>query len=329
MLKTARKISNVDFPGQKELRTSLTKFSKVKYFSITSQNNKFSEFDSIITMFNIIFLLPFMSTNILLNSLKNSREEARNIYRTLGKIETSISLLNYQSTLNYYCKASKKNDKGVYTIELYHPLLENPISNDFNFKNNVVLSGDNTSGKSTFLKAIAVNIVIAQSLGFAFAKKFEFSPGNVYTTININDCLSRGESHFIAESKAILRMMNSIEANNTNNYLFLDEIFKGTNTIERISAGLSIIKWLSNKNCLYMISTHDVELVELAKVYNKNYHFESSYIDGEIVYDYLIKEGHSVTRNAISVLDSLNYPKEIIIDANTIVKEHFMNRLRI
>lgn len=102
--------------------------------------------------------------------------------------------------------------------------------------------------------------------------------------------------------------------------ILLDEIFRGTNTIDRIASATSTLKYLAKENHV-VAATHDIELTILLKDYYNNKHFEEKIEDGDIKFDYLIKDGPATTRNAIAILDSLNYPEEIINEARTLSKK--------
>ena len=197
----------------------------------------------------------------------------------------------------------------------------NPIANDVHFQKNMVISGDNASGKSTYLKTVAINAILAQGLGFAYGETLALPYGHVLTAMDVSDDIEVGDSYFITESKAILRMIQHLKEPGFH-YFFIDELFKGTNTIERIGSGLGIVRWLASQNCLYMISSHDIELVAASGEVNDNYHFDSRYVDGKIVFDYQIKPGSAVTKNAVNTLESLHYPEEITQTAKDLIDQY-------
>ena len=139
--------------------------------------------------------------------------------------------------------------------------------------------------------------------------------------MDVSDDIEVGDSYFITESKAILRMIQHLKEPGFH-YFFIDELFKGTNTIERIGSGLGIVRWLAAQNCLYMISSHDIELVAASGEVNDNYHFDSRYVNGKIVFDYQIKPGSAVTKNAVNTLESLHYPEEITQTAKDLIDQY-------
>jgi DNA mismatch repair ATPase MutS len=105
----------------------------------------------------------------------------------------------------------------------------------------------------------------------------------------------------------------------------LDEIFKGTNTIERISGGKAILSYLNNSNHIVLVSTHDIELTDLLAQNNYDlYHFSEHIEQEELQFDHLLKKGKLQTRNAIRILELYDYPSEIIFDARTTEKNCFV-----
>jgi len=222
-------------------------------------------------------------------------------------MEVAISLLRHKRNLEVVCQPVFIETGGIEGETLYHPLLSNPIANDVHFQKNMVISGDNASGKSTYLKTVAINAILAQGLGFAYGERLALPYGHVLTAMDVSDDIEVGDSYFITESKAILRMIQHLKELGFH-YFFIDELFKGTNTIERIGSGLGIVRWLAAQNCLYMISSHDIELVAASGEVNDNYHFDSRYVDG--------------TKNAVNTLESLHYPEEITQTAKELIDQY-------
>ena len=136
------------------------------------------------------------------------------------------------------------------------------------------------------------------------------------SAIDISDSIMENLSYFMAESKAIGDMIEDDEEK----IILLDEIFRGTNTIDRIASATATLKYLARNNHV-VAATHDIELTILLKDLYKNMHFEEKIEDGDIKFDYLLKEGPATSRNAIAILDNLNYPREIISEAIALSKE--------
>jgi len=174
------------------------------------------------------------------------------------------------------------------------------------------------SGKSTFIRTLAINNLLAQTMNFCFASEFTAQKMNILTSIRNTDDIFESKSYYLQE---VLRIKKLIDATNNNksNLFVLDEIFKGTNTIERIAASKSVLSYLNQNTNIILVSTHDIELVDLLNNENfEQYHFTEKVIDNQLIFDYKIKKGALKTRNAIKILELYNYPNIIIKEAKRI-----------
>ena len=179
------------------------------------------------------------------------------------------------------------------------------------------------SGKTTFIRTVAVNSILAQTLNICFAKSYNAPFYKVFSSIRISDDLLDNTSYYLQE---VLTIKELIDASTDKNpcLFILDEIFKGTNTIERISGGKAILSHLNRKQHTVLVSTHDIELTDLLQKEDYNlYHFSELIKDNELIFDHKIKKGKLKTRNAIKILDLYDYPKTIIKDAKEIEKNYF------
>ena len=319
---SAEKLSRLALPKQEALKQAVQPFKKTKVISSILQSpTGNSEMEIILIYLNFLFLIPQIAQVYIYNQVKSYQKEAQDTINLLGEMEVAISLLRHKRDFELICQPHFSKEGGIRGKSLYHPLIANPVVNDVSFEKNMVISGDNASGKSTYLKMVAINCILAQGLGFAYGESFELPYGHVMTSMDVSDDIEVGDSYFITESKTILRMIENLKKPGFH-YFFIDELFKGTNTIERIGAGLGIVRWLSGRNCLYMISSHDIELVVASGAVNDNYHFDSRYVDGKIVFDYHIKQGSAVTKNAVNTLKSLHFPSEITLTAQELIEQY-------
>jgi possible DNA mismatch repair protein mutS len=319
---SAEKLSRLALPDQEALKQATQPFKKAGVISGVLQTpTGSSEMEIILIYLNLLFLIPQIAQVYIYNQVKSYQKEAQETINLLGEMEVAISLLRHKRDFELICQPHFSKEGGIRGKSLYHPLIANPVVNDVSFEKNMVISGDNASGKSTYLKMVAINCILAQGLGFAYGESFELPYGHVMTSMDVSDDIEVGDSYFITESKTILRMIESLEKAGFH-YFFIDELFKGTNTIERIGSGLGIVRWLSRHDCLYMISSHDIELVAASGAVNDNYHFDSRYFDGKIVFDYQIKQGSAVTKNAVNTLKSLHFPSEITLTAQELIEQY-------
>ena len=138
----------------------------------------------------------------------------------------------------------------------------------------------------------------------------------------LRDDIGSGESYYIVEIKALKRILDAAFAGTGPILCFVDEVLRGTNTIERIAASTQILKSLSDSNILCFAATHDIELTELLKDDFENYHFEEDVREGDVFFNYKLQSGKATTRNAIKLLSLMGYRQEIIEKAAA-QAEHF------
>ena len=268
---------------------------------------------SIIMFIKLVFMIDYVLFHLIQRSYFKYQEEVMACYDHISLLDNHYSIAMYQHTLTHYCYPKINNNiNGLQMKSIIHPLLdeENAIANTIDISNHILLTGSNASGKSTFMKAVALNLILAQSIQTATAHSFIYQPGYVMTSMaNADDVLS-GDSYFMSELKSIRRLFNTYQCNKI--YCFIDEIFKGTNTTERIAASESVLSYLDNQKAYQVIAaTHDVELsILLENTYN-NYHFNESIQENSIFFDYKIKPGKANTRNAIELLRITQFPIDI------------------
>ena len=268
---------------------------------------------SIIMFIKLVFMIDYVLFHLIQRSYFKYQEEVMTCYDYISILDNHYSIAMYQHTLTHYCYPKiNHNINGLQMKSIIHPLLdeENAIANTIDISNHILLTGSNASGKSTFMKAVALNLILAQSIQTATAHSFIYQPGYVMTSMaNADDVLS-GDSYFMSELKSIRRLFNTHQCNKI--YCFIDEIFKGTNTTERIAASESVLSYLDNQKAYQVLAaTHDVELSTLLENTYNNYHFNESIQENSIFFDYKIKPGKANTRNAIELLRITQFPIDI------------------
>jgi DNA mismatch repair ATPase MutS len=190
-------------------------------------------------------------------------------------------------------------------IELGHPLIKKEIrvNNNFTIKGKpsiTIITGANMAGKSTFLRSISINLILAMNGAPVCAKKLIFSPSDIMSSIKIQDSLFKNESYFYAE---LLRLKEVITHanNNPQTIIFLDEILRGTNTKDKQNGTLGLLEKLISQKSIAFIATHDLSIGELEKKYPdivKNYCFEVELTHDQLIFDYKLKNGISNKLNA-------------------------------
>jgi DNA mismatch repair ATPase MutS len=196
---------------------------------------------------------------------------------------------------------------GIIAANIGHPLLADSTCNDLSIDKHsaiLLITGSNMSGKSTLLRTVGINLILAYAGAPVCAQSFSCSILRIYTCMRVIDNLGENISSFYAE---LLRIKQIVIASKTEEKIFflLDEIFKGTNSQDRHEGAKILIRQLSKAGAMGMVSTHDLELGDLereSELRIKNYHFREFYENNKIYFDYKLRPGVSTTRNAMYLI---------------------------
>ena len=272
-----------------------------------------------IRMLTHIDLIKFQD---MMKSMKENQKELEELIYTLGYIDSMISIASFRETLPYYtCPEFREEKRAYMDVEnLYHPLIENPVANSISAKGGILVTGSNASGKSTFLKNIAINSIFAQTIYTCTASSYCAPYFQVMTSMALRDDLGSGESYYIVEIRSLKRILDAAKSGE-NLLCIIDEVLRGTNTIERIGASSQILAHICKNNVLSFAATHDIELSYMLQEYYENYHFEEEVREKDVVFNYLLKKGRVTTRNAIRLLEMIGYDKTLIEEAKRAVEE--------
>jgi DNA mismatch repair ATPase MutS len=234
----------------------------------------------------------------------------------MGSVEACIAIASFRETLDFYSIPTLLNDKKVSleVEDIYHPMISNPVVNSMKEDNSVLITGSNASGKSTFLKCVAINAVLAQTIYMTMAKKYSANFYRVYSSMALTDNLKNNESYYIVEIKSLKRILDASD-DATPILCFIDEVLRGTNTVERIAASAQILKSLNKDNVMCFAATHDIELTHILENIFHNYHFEEEVQENDILFNYELRNGRATSRNAIKLLSIIGYDKQIIEQA--------------
>ena len=318
LINYSKKIANANIPGIEEYTDSLKKTSaEIKGFSIKSFYQLFYQTgDIFLEPIKVVFLVELIAFESLLKKVFKYRREIQQLYETLGKLDSMISVSSYRESLDYHTTPAFIDGKeaSLSFKDAYHPLIKEPVANSLTISKPILITGSNASGKSTFLKTAAINAILAQTINTCLAREYTTSRFMIYTSMALKDNLSNNESYYIAEIKSLKRVFDSINED-IPVLCMIDEVLRGTNTIERIAASSEVLQRLSGGNCLCIAATHDIELVSILKNHYGNYHFQESFINNDIVFDYRIYPGKSTTRNAIKLLRLMGYSENVVASA--------------
>lgn len=231
--------------------------------------------------------------------------ECRDIIADIEELGSFAVLVSLRDT----CEPEIADDMKIEFKDIYHPLIpaDKVVSNSASLSNKItIITGSNMSGKTTFLRSIAINTVLCYVGCGVCASSFSVPVMKLFTSMRVMDDISGGISTFFAEILRIKSMADYVESGaDVPALCLIDEIFKGTNSADRIVGAEEAVKKLSAGNCLVMLTTHDFELCDITDASGEkadNYHFEEYYKDDTVCFDYMIKDGRCTTRNAIALL---------------------------
>ncbi len=318
LINYSKKIAHDSIQGIEEYTAELKKTSdKIKSFGIKSFYQLFYQTgDIFLEPIKVLFFIELIAFESLLKKIFKYREEIRQLYEIVGKLDSMISAASYRESLDYYAVPSFTESKpaALSFKDAYHPLIKNPVANSIETSTSVLITGSNASGKSTFLKTAAINAILAQTINTCLAREYRSSRFMIYTSMALKDNLSNNESYYIAEIKSLKRLFDNMN-DEIPVLCMIDEVLRGTNTIERIAASSEVLRRLAGGNCLCVAATHDIELVSILKNFYGNYHFQESFRDNDIIFDYKIYPGKSTTRNAIKLLRLIGYSETVVASA--------------
>lgn len=278
--------------------------------------------DILMDYVRMVFHVDIMKFNKMLAFLNQHVEDVDALVSTLGYVETCISIGAFRVFLedDYCIPEHDVEEKNIGIENGYHPLLTGSVKNSIRSKRGVLLTGSNASGKSTFLKMVALNAIMSQTIHTCTAESYKAPFYEIYSSMSLKDDLISGESYYIVEIKALKRILDRAKNCEGQVLCFVDEVLRGTNTVERISASTQILKSLAGGKVLCFAATHDIELTELLKDYYDNYHFEETVCDGDISFPYKLLAGKATSRNAIKLLEIMGYEPEIIKKAQLLAE---------
>lgn len=261
---------------------------------------------------NIIFLIEVRAFHSVLKVLDRYENYLQKIFHTIGFLDAMLSAASYRAGLKHYTEPEFMNTRSLKFEGIIHPLLKDPVPNSIEVgSRGVLVTGSNMAGKTTFLKAIGINVVLAQTINTCLARKYQSSFFNVKTLIGRADNIIEGKSYYLDEVQAMLRIIKSSDSDITCLCL-LDEIFRGTNSLERSAASAEVLLYLARNNFIIFATTHEYELIEIVSEVFTNYHFSEEIEDERgVSFDYQLLEGPSTEHNAIKLLRYVGYPDEI------------------
>ena len=320
-LRTARELAVEEVPGTAEATEHIRQVAEVERRSrvVGTQGDSANELAAAAWLF---IELAKVSLNIevilfhrFIGSITARRDAIHGMFRFIGETDAAISVARLRGAAAT-CRPQFTDGKYLHAEQVVHPLIDDCVPNTLVLDGTgLLLTGSNMSGKTTFIRTLVLNALLAETLGICFAASYTAPYMKLFSSIRISDDITEGTSYYLQEVLTVKQFLEA--AQGAEPCLFaLDELFKGTNTTERIAAGKAVLAYLNRGPHIVLVSTHDIELAEL--LCDDGYelhHFREEVVDGKLVFDYQLHTGPLTTRNAIRILELYDYPPELIAEA--------------
>ena len=258
---------------------------------------------------NLAFLLDANGVYFGARDLRVHHGALLRVIAAMGEVDAAISTASFRAERHDWTRPRfRQPGASAELTDVRHPLLREAVPNSIRLDpgRGVLITGSNMSGKSTFLRTLGVTAVLAQTLNTCLAAEYSAPPFNVRSCIGRSDDLLRGKSYYIVEVESLLGLVEA-SAGSASHLFLLDELFRGTNAVERIAAGRAVLLELvsdagrTNPHVV-IAATHDGELVDLLPDSYSAFHFGDAIGPGGLTFDHQLRPGPATTRNAIALL---------------------------
>ncbi|TWJ04413.1 MutS-like protein [Mucilaginibacter frigoritolerans] len=268
---------------------------------------------------NVFCLWDIRQVIAIENWKKNNHQSFETAFDVVAEFEAIISLASLKINNHDWCIPQIADGEG-YTIiakHLAHPLIsgDKRVDNDFELDNAFkidIITGSNMAGKSTFLRTIGINTVLALCGAPVCASEMKVSVITIITYMRIKDSLNESTSTFKAELDRLQLLLKAVESDDKVFFL-IDEMLRGTNSVDKYRGSKAVIEQLIKKKAVGMVATHDLQIAELEAAhpdYVRNFYFDIKVKDGEMLFDYKIKHGECKTFNASLLLKQIGIDVE-------------------
>ena len=266
-----------------------------------------------------LFLLDVTALYFASRELLEKGPRLLRVVEVVGEIDAAVAVASFRSGDDTWSRpAFAAGDSPASFSALRHPLLDEAVPNSIAVAppHGVLITGSNMSGKSTFLRTVGVNVVLAQSINTCLARGYEAPVYQVRSCIGRADDLMAGKSYYQVEVESVLSLVKASESAQPQLFIF-DELFRGTNAVERIAAGEAVLRTLVAEGRPHVViaATHDAELVDLLRDRYVVYHLGDAIGPDGLTFDYRLTPGPATSRNAIALLRLNGAPETLVARA--------------
>ena len=262
---------------------------------------------------NVAFLFEQVAYFRIVDRFAGVRSELASTFELVGSLDADIAISSYLEAFPVHCAPNVVDDPVIDIDGGYHPLIDEPVENSIRLaQRSALITGSNMAGKTTFIKMIGINVILGRTIGVCFARKATIPSSAVMGSIRSEQSVESGKSHYFTQIEAIHSFIESAKQGICTVFV-IDELFSGTNTVERLAASRAVLESLS-QYAQVVVTTHDIELQSvLADSYDLFHFQEDPDVDG--FFDYQLRQGPTQTRNAIRLLDRLGFPENVVASA--------------
>lgn len=276
------------------------------------QRLNFGMFD-LSALLTLAFLAKPIACVVAIGRFERLRQALVTAFESIGAIDAAIAVASFLECHPDHCRPRIEDRPLLDIRDGCHPLLAKPVKNSLWLdRQSALITGSNMAGKTTFVKMVAINQILGRTLGFCLASSATLPLTEVMTSIRGEQSVESGRSHYFAEVDAIHSFLDAVKQGR-HPILVIDELFRGTNTCERVALARAVLEYLG-RHAMVLVTTHDVELQPLLAEQYVPLHFREN-PDIEGFFDYRLRPGASRARNAIRVLERMGFPERIVASA--------------
>lgn len=268
---------------------------------------------SVYIWLNLTFLADYLAYFYTLDRFIRVRSEVASAFESVGSLDAAVAVASFLEQRADHCRPEVRDGALIALEDGYHPLLTNSVKNSIRLDGrSALVAGSNMAGKTTFIKMVAINIVLGRTLGFCLASKATIPRSSVMASIRGEHSVAARKSHYFAEIEAVHSFIETAARGDCKVFV-IDELFSGTNTVERLAAARAVLESIC-RHAQVLVTTHDVELQsELGEDYELHHFREDPDVDG--FFDYRLRPGPTTARNAIRLLERMGFPADVVASA--------------
>jgi MutS domain V len=313
-----------DAPGLGRLKTIARWVSGDPFMLSVNPNPLAALLTSIVSVvydyLDLVLLLGANGAYFGAEELRRNGPALVRVVAAIGEVDAAISVASVRASAPAWTRPRfAPSGSPARLTGICHPLLDDPVANSIAIEpgRGVLVTGSNMSGKTTFLRTVGVSAVLAQTIDTCFAASYDAPVFTVRSVIGRSDSLQSGKSYYIAEVEALLELVAAGSGPDVPHLFLLDELFRGTNAVERIAAGAAVLAELvagpaGPKPHIALAATHDAELVDLLAGAFDPYHFGDAVGPEGLIFDHRLHPGSATTRNAIALLRLHGAPEPLL-----------------